>query len=208
MANKDYALTTKERVKARLSITNTDVDDIIVGIIYAVTDMLEKHLGRRFKETTYTNKIFSGLNYGKPVDFLLLPNAPVTALSAFEYNSGTITNPTWVAVNADSYYLDELLNGIQMTGGFVPQGHKNLRVTYTGGYKIAFDSFIDDTAHTLPADISDLAERLCTKIYNKRETEGQSTSNFGESNITWESLITPAEMALVAPYKRNHALGL
>lgn len=208
MATKNYALTTKERVKSRLSITNTDVDDIIVGMIYAVTDMLEKHLGRRFLETTYTNEIFDGLNQGNPVDFLLLPNAPVTALSAFEYNQGSISSPSWVAVDANSYYLDERLGGIQMVGGFLPRGHRNLRVTYTGGYKIDFDNFTNDSNHTLPADISDICERMVNKLFNKREVEGQSTSNYGESNITWESLMTPAEMSLIRPYQRNIALGL
>jgi len=208
MSTKNYALTTKERVKARLGITNADVDDIIVGMTYAVTDLIEKHLGRRFKETTYTNEIFSGLNQSHPVDFLLLPNAPVTALTTFESNQGSLTSPSWAAVDANSYYLDELLNGIQMVGGFLPRGHRNLRVTYTGGYKIDFDNFTDDALHTLPADLSDFAERLCVKLYNKRSIEGQSTSNFAESNITWESLITTAEWALIAPYKRNHALGL
>lgn len=208
MSTKTYALTTKERVKTRLSLTTTDFDDAIVGMIYAATDMIEKYTGRRFERATYTNVIFDGLNYGKASDFLLLPHAPIVSVASFEYNSGTISSPTWNAMNADSYFVDSVLDGIQMVSSVLPRGQRNLRVTYTGGYLIDFDNYTDDAQHTLPMDISDLAERIAIRLFNKRETEGQSTSNFGESNITWHDILKAEDKALLNEYKRDNGMGV
>ena len=55
MSTLAYALTTKEKVKAYLEITDASKDTIIETLIDQVTDFIEGYCGgRRFLESTYT----------------------------------------------------------------------------------------------------------------------------------------------------------
>lgn len=199
MATINYALTTKERVKNRLSISTTDLDTVIDGMIYGITDTIERITGRRFKQATYTNVEITT----KPLqDKIFLPNAPVSTVTSFQYNAGTPSNPSWQDFDADSYLLDTEVDAIRMINQTLPVGVNAVRVTYTGGYLIDFDNWNDDASHTLPYDLTDLAERLVSKVFSKRKEEGKSTTNFAESNIVWEALLTAGDKDMLKRFRR------
>lgn len=205
MANASYALTTEARIKARLGITSNGFDTLIKRLMYAATDFIEKECGgRRFKETAYTQQLYDGSMLGDEdnrVDFLILKNAPVASISAFEYRSGNRSSPAWTAFLTDDYE-PRLTEGILRVWGGVPRGYQNIRITYTAGFKIAFASEFDDSLHTLPYELSDLCERLVTKRFKKREKDGVSQESFGETTLTWKELLDDQDKSTIMQYSR------
>ncbi len=191
-----YALTTPERVKVRLGIDAaiTTFDATISQMVTAVTDFIEARCNRHFLQTSYANELYDGYNLdGSIKRVLVLKNYPLAAApSVFQYRTGAKSSPVWVSFPADTYQED-LLRGIIRTS--LPPGWQNIRVSYIAGYIIAWDSEWDNTKHTLPHDISDLAERLTIKLFKRRESEGRSSEGFQQSQITWADLISPEDQS-------------
>lgn len=173
-----YALTTRQKVKDYLGISDSSKDTIIDILINGATDFIETYCGkRRFKSASYVE--IKDCNGQKR---LFLNQYPVTAVASVEYRSGTPSSPTWVTYNADSYlkYLDEGYVQFYAKLPLVPQG---MRVNYTAGYLIDFANEFTAT-HTLPFDLT----QVCTEIVAKKvglatsqgissqSTEGQSIS--------------------------------
>lgn len=205
MANVAHALTSEARVKARLGITSAGFDTLIKRLIYAATDFIEKECGgRRFKETVYTQQIYDGTplnDEGTRVPYLILKNAPVASISAFEYRSGSRSSPSWVAFATDDYE-PRLTEGLLKVHGGVPAGTQNIRISYTAGYKIDFANEFNDSNHTLPYELSDLCERLVVKRFKKREKEGVSQESFAETTLAWKELLEEQDKATIAQYTR------
>jgi len=197
-----HALTTKERVKARIEMTGTGLDTVIDRMIAASTDYIENATGRRFKRTTYANEIYDGADIGpnpsgKP--FLLLRHAPVASVTSIQYRQGTVSSPTWTSFTADDYILDPVSGIVQVS---LPEGFQNVRVSYVAGYLINFDDEYDLTEHTLPFDISNLCERMVVKAIKKRDSEGRSQETFKDSTITWSGLLDAEDKDILANYRR------
>ena len=202
MATNNYALTTVQRVKDRLGITSTASDTVLTRIIYAVTDMIEDLCSNRFLQSTYTQEVYDGMNIdGTPKPYLFLNNAPVTTISSFQYRTGAKSSPTWVDFQVDTY--QEVLElGIIRTG--LPPGLQNIRISYTAGYLIDFTNENDPTKHTLPYDLSDLADRVATRLYKKRDSEGRSAESFNQSSITWkDGLLDDYDNTVIANHSRT-----
>lgn len=197
-----HALTTKSRVKARIEMTATSLDDVIDTFIAGATDFIEHACGgRRFKETTYTNEMYDGSDMvANPPrkEFLILKNAPVTTVSSIQYNSGSNSNPAWTSYLTDDY--TNLGNGVVKV--ILPYGYQNVRVTYTAGYKIDFDNQYTLANHTLPFDISNLCEKMVVKMIKKRESEGKTQESLRESSINWGSFIDAEDNIVINTYRR------
>lgn len=195
-----YALSTEARIKTRLGITSAGFDTLIKRLLYGVTDFIEDQCGgRRFLRTTYTNEIYDGGDGSQKL--LILRNAPVSTITSFQYRTGTKSSPTWVDFNADSYEEDDDRGVIEVA---LPKGRRNIRVTYTAGYLIDFSNEFDDAQHTLPYDISDLAEALVTRRFKKRDDEGKESVAFESSTTTWtKQLLDETDREVIANYRRN-----
>lgn len=196
-----YAITSLDRVKAKLTINNTGFDTILSELISGVTDFIETLCDRRFKQTTYTQELYNGSNLdGTPKNWLLLNNAPLTAAPAsFQYRTGSKSNAVWVDFQVDTY--QEILNtGVIRVN--MPSGYQNIRVTYTAGYLIDFANEFSAT-HTLPFDLSDLADRLVTKLFKKRLSEGRESDSFNQSTIKWSTdMLNDMDKTIIANYSR------
>lgn len=201
-----HALTNLDRVKSRLGITATGFDTLLEELINSITDWIEGECGeRRFKETTYTNEIHDG---SKPVEieegrkkYLILKCAPITALTSFQYNGGTISLPSWTNFIANDYQLLDK-EGMIYVFGSLPRGFRNIRVTYIAGYKIDFVNETDATKHNLPFDVSNLAERLVVKEFKRREEVGKSGESMGDATINWFDHLEEEDKAVLARYRR------
>ena len=197
-----HALTTKERVKARLEMDETGLDTVIDRFIASATDYIEKQCDRRFKRTTYSNEVYNGSDMGpNPVGkpFLILRNAPVSALTSIEYRQGLPSNPTWTAYTTDDYVLDPTSGIVQVT---LPVGFQNVRASYSAGYLIDFTNEYNLSNHTLPADISNLCEKIVVKMLKKRDSEGRTQETFRESTIAWGPLLDAEDKDTIANYRR------
>lgn len=193
-----HNLTTIQRIKDRLTITGTNFDTLFLRLANSITDFIEGETNRRFLKTTYTNEVYSV--YGG--EFLLLKQAPVSVLTSFQYRAGTVSNPSWTSFIADDYELLESgKSGIIKVYGGLPKGTNSVRATYDAGYLIDFVNFGSAT-HTLPADITDLAERLIVKLFKKRESEGKQSESYEGGNVAWKELLDEVDKEIINRYKR------
>lgn len=198
MPSIDYALTTKERIKERLGISVTGFDTLIDHLIANITSFIENECGgRRFKKTTYTNEIHDG--DGKK--YLKIKHAPINSISSFQYNGGTVSSPVWTNFLADDYQLLDKEGMIYVAGGML-RGLRNIRVTYDAGFLIDFANETDTTKHTLPFDISGLAERLVVKEFKRREDIGKSGESIGDMTINFFADLEAEDKAVLERYKR------
>lgn len=183
-----HALSSLSRVKGRLEISVSTYDTVLTQLLNEATDFIEAKCGRRFKSTTYTNEIYDGGD-GGIVD-LILRHAPVTALSAFSYRTGTISTPVWTAMDADSYELDRSgrTGIICIVEGYLPAGRNNIRVTYTAGYLIDFTTEGTPATHNLPGDLTSACEQLVCEMYNAKKSAGVKAESLGNASITWQSI--------------------
>ena len=197
-----YALTTSDRVKTRLGMTGTAFNVVLDAIIAGVTDLIEGECGgKRFLLTTYSNEVYTIFNAN--MKYLALNQAPVGTVTAVQYRAGLKSDPNWTDFNTDDWDLSEdgksgLLR-IWSIGGIEVNA---IRVSYTAGYKIDFSNAGSPTAHTLPFDISDLAERLTIKLFKKREHEGKASESFEGGTVTWKELIDEADKQIIARHRR------
>lgn len=195
------ALTNLERVKTRLSIDNANNDTLIERLIMGVTDHLESLCNRRFGEATYTNEVYSIASGG--MDMLALKQTPVTVLTSLSYRLGTPSAPSWTLYSADDYELvNDGKSGLVRVYGGIYRGSNTIRATYTAGYKIAFDTPTNASLHTLPFDLTDLAERLITKRLKKRDHEGKLNESFDGGTVTWDAFIDASDKEIVNRYSR------
>lgn len=196
-----YALTTVERLKVRLTLTTSGFDTLLGEIVASCTDFIERTCNRRFLQTSYTNEIYDGSNIdGTQKRVLLLKNAPMTAApSSFQYRTGAKSTAVWVDFQVDTY--QEVLSGAYIRVG-LPSGFQNIRVSYIAGFLINFSAEFDKTQHTLPFEISDLCERLCTHYFKKRDSEGRDSESFNQSTVKWAELLSDSDQTILANHTR------
>lgn len=202
MATVDWALTTLDRVKNRLGLKETNFDILLEQIINSVTDWIEGECGkRRFKETSYSNEIYDGSMLRERKNYLALRHAPANSISLLQYNAGLISSPYWINFLSDEYQLLDKEGMIYAPAG-VPAGRRNIKVSYVAGYKIDFSHDIDITKHTLPFDVSNLAERMAVKEFKRREDVGKSGETLGDATVNYFDHLEDEDKAVLARYKR------
>lgn len=203
MALVNHALTTLSRVKARLNISVTTFDTVLEELINAMTDWVENYCGRRFKETAYSNEVYDGGNLdGLKKRWLILKNAPVSgSLTSFQYMAGVPSTPYWTDFLRDDYDINTT-DGIIRMFNVLPNGFRNIRVSYTAGYKIDFANETDTAKHTLPFDLSALIERLTIREFKRREAVGKATESVGDGSITWRDGLEKEDLEVLEKYRR------
>jgi hypothetical protein len=196
-----YAITTKDRIKAALAISSNQHDEVLDRLIASITDWIESQTNRRFKKTTYTNETY-GVNAKQ--DFLLLRQTPVLTLTSFQYRSGLPNAITWTNVNPAEYELgDNPEAGIIETYFHLTQGPRQYRVTYDAGYLIDWTDPTDPAKHTLPNDLTQLADKMVIKAFKKREKHGIQTESFEGNQISWQKELDQDDDATIKRYRRE-----
>lgn len=174
------ALTTRDKVKDYLGITDTNSDAIIDELITYATQFVKSYTGgRQFLAQDYV-EMYDSFRYRRKI---FLKQIPVNSLSLVEYRGGTPTNVVWINYNADGYLLYQGPGYVHFYA-MLPEVHLGLRMHYNAGYLIDFDNEFDPAQHTLPADLTSVTTEIIAKIYNTRKaagilqetTEGQSVS--------------------------------
>ncbi len=196
-----FSLTTLARVKARLSMTTTGWDAVLIRLINAATDYIQGECCRQFLQATYTNEVHS--IYGIGQRYLLLKQSPVVSISSLQYRVGLKTNPSWTDFIADDWeLLEDGQSGMIRIYGPILRGTNVIRVTYLAGYLIDWANAGDTTKHTLPADLTDFCERLVTRWFKRREAEGKEQESFNGSTVKWKEELTVEDKQTIAGYKR------
>lgn len=202
MAVVDYALTTRQKVKDLLGITDTSDDAVIDALIDGITDFIQSYTGGRnflaqdyveLKDTYYSPDLFFN-------------QIPVNSVAKIEYRTGVPSAPVWVTYNANSYLVYTGLRAkVHFFAKFNPVPMA-FRFSYNAGYLIDWSNEHDKTKHTLPYDLTRVATELCSKAYNMRyahgisreQTEGQMLIYEGGKNI-----LNDDHAAILNKYKMN-----
>jgi len=207
-----YALSTLARVKDRLQITQPDFDSVLIRIINATTDYIERQCGKtglektpndgHFMAKTYTNEVYSVT--GAKQIYLVLRNAPVSALTSFQWRAGTPSNPNWTSFITDQFeLLEDGASGIVRVYGVMPRLYSNmLRATYTAGYLIDWQNAGNGTTHTLPADLTNLCENLVVRIFKRRLLDGKASENIQGATTSWRDKLDSFDQDVINAYRR------
>lgn len=182
--------TTKEKIKQRLQIDENDsnVDDLIENLIGQATQRIEQYCNREFE-----SKKRAGIYLTAYSPYILRPD--VTPIESIQSIETTTDYETWQEVDKSKYTIVDTI--IRLTNGTLPTGNKRVRLAYTAGYTIDFDG--ED--HTLPADIQEVCEHVVIREYNKRSTEGQTSTSFGESRTTWGKSLNAEDRETLDKYR-------
>jgi hypothetical protein len=128
----------------------------------------------------------------------------VLQINYFEWRAGTASNPSWEEFMADQYELEgDGSSGVIRVYGGMPKGTNMVRVSYVAGYLVDWQNVGDLTKHNLPADLSDLAERLVIKMYNRREKTGIKNESFNNANVFWNNAIEVEDQMTLNRYARE-----
>lgn len=198
---KANALTNKDRIKTRLGVSSSDFDTLLDNLINGISDFCESYCNRKFIRATYSNEIYP---YDGKIDMLALKNAPVISVSSLQYRAGTPSTPSWTSFTADQYELSGDGNSglVKLYGGFNAAAINSLRATYVAGYLVDFTNIDDPTKHTLPSDLTDLAERLVIKRFKKRDLEGRTSETYNGATTTWGSFLEDEDKITLDRYRR------
>ena len=174
------SITTKEKVKAYLGLSGVTNDTLIDELIKNATASIERFCNRSFTEASYTEYFDTIAGNSK----IFLRNYPVASLTSVKYRSGTWGAITWESLNVNDYLLND--NGKVAFSFPFPEAEKYLQIVYTGGYKINFDEELDDTFHTLPFDLTQVATEIVAQLFNLRTSVGISNESTEGQSITYK----------------------
>jgi len=189
-------LTSKSKVKSLLGISGSSYDTILDSLVNGVSSFIESFCARIFLTAIYT-EYYDGEDGGK----IYFNQAPVTALTSFEYNSGTPANPIWVAFDANNYVLSTRDNCIALMGG-IPRGYQNIKIVYVAGYKIDWANENTPALHNLPFDLAMVADQLVSKAFGARKSEGLSSESIDGANVSYSKGMTDDQKMILSKYRQ------
>lgn len=139
-------LTTLERMKARLGITDTSQDENLTILIQAASDAVAAFLG--YDPTLLS---YSEVRDGNGRDKMVTNYAPVKSVSSVQVNEQTYTEAS--DYKGPGYQYDDLAIFL-MGGAAFQKGRRNVRLAYTAGYD------------PIPGDIQEAVEQTVHSMYS------------------------------------------
>lgn len=205
-------LTTVERVKARLGISNDSQDEMIEEMIKAASDFVVKFCGREFALQRVKESLVS-----KGVPELLLSLTPVVDFEFVEFDDTVIEDVTLYDAEAG---IIQRRSGFRSTTipnrtiDFAPSNYheKRWHVTYTGGY-ILPSYGVSQGPRTLPYDLERAVLEIVKTELTSLQFDGTLKSyRIGDTAITWErgagsrdsvqALVPNSALAILRYYQR------
>lgn len=175
------ALTTKEKVKSYIGISDSASDTVIDMLIDQATSFIEGYCGgRKFLSQSYTDYVDT-----QNTDKLFFEQYPVTALTSVSYRSGTITAPIWNVYDANNYMLYAKAGYVKFFS-ILPKSSQGVKLAYTAGYLIDFTHETDVAYHTLPNDLVMACTELVAHKMNERQAQGISSQTTEGQSITFK----------------------
>lgn len=176
------ALTTLDKVKEYLGITDSNSDTVITALVSSVSAYISSYCGgRQFGSHDYveTYDTYNGRHK------VFLRQIPVNTVSAVKYRAGTPSTPVWNTYNVDSY-LTYLKPGYIHFYGALPSVPQGLQITYNAGYLIDFDNYDDINSHTLPKDLTLAANEMIGNVLNTRKAGGIASETTEGQTIQYD----------------------
>lgn len=177
---------TKDDFKNYRNITSADDDTKITLIVNAVKEFVKSYVGRAIEQETVT-EYFDGDDINGTI---FLSNLPLISLTSIQFNQGTYSSPDWQDFDADDYQYDMEIGEILIDKMY--SGRRNIKVVYVAGYITA----------NIPNSLKVAALKLCSKIYDKGESEGFSNEEVAGASIQWGKFLSDDIKALLDAAKR------
>lgn len=215
-----YALTSVQRQKDFLGISNDVYDTILERLINSVTEFIERYCDRRFKQTTYTNQVYDGTG----TDELLLKNYPVTTFTSLEKRDSADNQSSFSTVDSQNYFIKltegiiVYVGGIELdwksnvyweTGGYFVKLPQHYRATYIAGYdfNVATGTYLEDVGL---GDLEYAVWKLVAKTFNQRKgTDDIQSESIGEYSVTYrKELMYDEELQQILNNYRRPVFGL
>ena len=185
-------LTDLDTVKAWIASTGsvgaggmgTTADTLLGALITSASTFIGNYLSRQLLSATYTE-----IYQGNGQDFMMLRQAPVTAVSSVQWASTTIPAGTAVPLSP-GYYIDANARTLRLISYRFPW-RLPVQVSYTAGYADA------------PVDVQQVCNELVGEAFKRRERIGQTSKTLGGQETTAFSTkdMNDTIKAMLAPYR-------
>ncbi|MCY9758969.1 phage head-tail connector protein [Paenibacillus alvei] len=184
-------ITSLERAKKMLGLTDPEIDDQLEAQIIVASELIEQYCKRKFKRQLHLEICdkFRG-------NFLLLRNYPIHQVHRITpYNGGSI----------EDFDIDQ--HGMLFRRSGWPYGERSITVEYEAGFTLPGDETPErpiDIPKPLEMACAMYAQKLMDSIYTPY---GVKTEQLGEMSVTYtndelEIKIPPVVASLISPYKR------
>ena len=187
MALNSNALTTVANVKEFLEISESTYDSLFESLINQLSTFIENQTNQKLAQQAIANEVYDGGD-----EYLVLKSSPVSDVSSVQYNAGDQATPNWVDYSENSYCIKESSGMIVFFGGSIC-GCQNLRVTYNAGY----------ASGELPDDLVMLANKLVSRLFDRRKSQGKTSESIEGASINWMSNFDEFDKAILANYRDN-----
>lgn len=188
-------LTQIDTLRDRLGITDTEDDELLAGLLAAVSAQIGQHCARTFGRT-------GGATFEVEADLpeFALDPFPVESITSVALKDDETAG--WVAQTGVVWQLRGQ-SVIYFPGGPVGTSGQRLRVTFTGGYVLPGDT-VGSGQTALPADIEQAAIEQVVHWYQNRRNLGVtsvSTAN-GSVSLPADQVLLPIVKSLLRPHRR------
>lgn len=192
-------LTTLERVKSELSITDAATDDLLAAKIDEASSDIEAHLGRTLNRATIT-QTFWGEPYG--ADYLILDRAPVASITSVTVDD--------VTVESDEYRLNAGTGQLyKLDSSGYPEAWiwcKSIVVVFAAGYLLP-----EQADRDLPFSIEAAAISLVNSYWQQRgrdplvraeDIPGLGSVQYWVGSVGDRGELPPDVITKISPFRR------
>ena len=191
MAVSAYAITSLAEVKSYLKIptATTDSDTILEGWIDRASHSIESYCNRKFAVQSVSSEIHDGDGgyrlYTKfwPITQLSTETSPTDAqkLASLQYRISPDDSWTDLETDIDHIFLDSDWPYIRMYDVAIPEGERNITVSYKAGYSI------------IPGDVWTVCLEMVTDMWNNskhslQDRQGRSSRTAQGFTDSFDSL--------------------
>lgn len=145
----------------------------------SANDFVISYIGREIESASYT-EFFDGDGQRE----ILMKNYPVTTLTSFEENTGTLQTPVWTPKDATTYKLSPNIAKLFLTF-YKTRGFQNFKVVYTAGYA------------TIPGDIKLATLKLAAGYYNTSKSDGVKREAVAGDSIEYDTSEIPSDVLVI-----------
>ena len=178
-------LTTLDNVKSWLALPSSagPSDDLLSLLITAASGFVTSYLGRDLVPTDY-----SEVYDGSGAAWMMLRQAPITAVQSVSFGGRTLTTPGDPIVGTAGFLFEG--RRLSLIGDTFPHRHPVV-VAYTAGFA------------TIPAAIEQAAIELVGEAFKRRDHIGQNSKTLGgQETVAFQAADMNATItAALAPYR-------
>lgn len=172
-------IATLAELKSYLWIIDSSQDTILTIFLDSADDFVKSYIGREIESATYT-EYFDGDGQRE----ILMKNYPVTTLTSFDENTGTLQTPVWTAKDPTTFKLSPNIAKLFLTF-YKTRGFQNFKVVYVAGYE------------TIPGDIKLATLKLAAWYYNRRTSDGIKKEWVAGDSVEYDTTEIPSDVFII-----------